>query len=146
LIFSELLRNERIKKELTMTELSNLLECGQSLISNWEAGKTFPHPKYYEKIKKFLNIDPKEYENNDIASEPVASYDIQRMVGSPKLSILDNMSEAQKNMAEAQINMTEAQLNMTKSNIELVEMQKELIQQNTVLTKKILEMMELNKG
>ena len=137
----DLIRDSRLKNNLTMVELADKIGSTQSAISAWESGKSEPAPKYQRKLQEVLGI-----EFNDIASEPVASYDIQRMVGTPKLSILDNMSEAQKNMAEAQINMTEAQLNMTKSNVELIEIHKELIQQNTVLTKKILEMMELNKG
>jgi transcriptional regulator with XRE-family HTH domain len=133
--FNELIRDVRIKKGWTMTDISNKLECSQSLISNWEAGKTFPHPKYYDKILKYLGINPKEYEGYNVANEPSVVYNKNTSQDIASTNALENISLAHINMAEAQKNLSE-------SNKILTESLKDMMNKYNEVTMKIIELME----
>jgi transcriptional regulator with XRE-family HTH domain len=119
---------------MTMIDISNKLECSQSLISNWEAGKTFPHPKYYDKINEFLGINPKDYESNNVVNEANEIY--QKNINTEHNAMLTLQS-----ITSAHVNITESQKNISESNRILSESLKEMINNYNKVTNKILDMM-----
>lgn len=58
-----LVRHLRINANLTTRELSNLLQCSNSLITHWEEGRN-PFPKArIEPVCKVFRITPEEFES-----------------------------------------------------------------------------------
>lgn len=54
--FSDRLKDERIKKGLTQTELAKTLFLGQTSVSKYESGKQIPEMPTLQKIADFFGI------------------------------------------------------------------------------------------
>jgi transcriptional regulator with XRE-family HTH domain len=127
---SELIREERLKRNLTLVQLAELLGCTHAVISTWELGKAEPGPKYLRKLKDVLGIslytttnentryvaeDPPKYETptkDDSINKLITSN--QMLAESSKLLAESNklQSENSKMLAESQKMLAEANIKL----------------------------------
>ena len=55
-IFAERLKELRIEKKLTMTELADKIRCSTMAVSRWERGLQTPNIEVLVTIAKFFNV------------------------------------------------------------------------------------------
>lgn len=55
------LRKRRKKMKLSTEEISERLGIGKVTYENWEAGKTIPKPRYFERVKNVMGLDLTEF-------------------------------------------------------------------------------------
>ncbi len=55
-VFAERLKELRVEKKLTMTELADKLHCSVMAVSRWERGKQTPNIETLIVIAKFFNV------------------------------------------------------------------------------------------
>ena len=55
-IFAERLKELRIEKKLTMTELADKIRCSTMAVSRWERGLHTPNIEVLVTIAKFFNV------------------------------------------------------------------------------------------
>ena len=53
------LREIRIRRNLTLQQVSHLAGCDPATISRWERGITVPHPDLVFRLSRALDIDPR---------------------------------------------------------------------------------------
>jgi transcriptional regulator with XRE-family HTH domain len=115
---NELIKQGRIKKGMTMVELANKIGSTHASISSWESGKSQPNVKYMYALSDILEIDFNQSINPLIVNEDSPSY------GNKYNKIIEDLVSTNK---------------------KLVDMQNELINNNTSLTKSIVELVNLVK-
>lgn len=89
---SEQIKNERLKRGLTIEELSNLLGVNKGTVSRWENG-SLPKAKHRELLKNVLNIDL-------IADENQNNFEIKKS----NINYADNNSSISQGVSESPLN------------------------------------------
>lgn len=75
--FGEKLRESRVKKGMTQSELAKAANLGLNTISNYESGKTYPKKReIYETLASILNVsaDYLRNENEEFITEATERY------------------------------------------------------------------------
>ena len=110
---SQLIRDARLKKGLTLVQLAEEIGSTHSAISSWENGKQDPAPKFQLKLKEVLGIDI-----NDSVADPPGVYcnhhnDIEKMWETVN-STIANLVESNKMLTETNAKIVETLLEQMK--------------------------------
>ena len=55
--FGELIKTQRIERDLSVRELANLSGCSSAAISRWESGKRIPSVESFNKVMAALGVE-----------------------------------------------------------------------------------------